>query len=104
MIERILYTADATTEGRPRRACTNLGRSAGCRLGRSGGDGWNGRAWDEPGAAVRRRLFGLLSLPRVAAGKKLDLTGSRVTASVGIGPEREGGLCLAVTLDLEARY
>jgi len=42
------------------------------------------------------------SLLRVAAGKKLDLTGSRVTASVGIGPEREGGLGLAVTLDLEA--
>ena len=36
------------------------------------------------------------------AGRKIDLTGTRVTARVGIGPAREGGFGLAVALDLDA--
>jgi organic hydroperoxide reductase OsmC/OhrA len=103
MIKRILYTADATTEGgREGHARTSDGRldldlDVPEEMGGTG-------AWDEPGVAVRRRLFSPLPVQPAArrGGKKLDLTGSRVTASVGIGPEREGGLGLAVTLDLEA--
>ena len=41
-------------------------------------------------------------MARFAAGWKLDLTGSRVSARVGIGPVREGGLGLAAALDLNA--
>ena len=42
------------------------------------------------------------SMARFAAGWNLDLTGSRVTARVSIGPTREGGFGLAAGLDLHA--
>jgi Ohr subfamily peroxiredoxin len=104
MIKRILYTADATTEGgREGHARTSDGRldvdlDVPEEMGGTGGPGTN----PEQLFAVGYSACFQSSLLRVAAGKKLDLTGSRVTASVGIGPEREGGLGLAVTLDLEA--
>jgi Ohr subfamily peroxiredoxin len=42
------------------------------------------------------------ALLRFAAGRKLDLGSSRITARVGIGPVKQGGFGLAVALDLDA--
>jgi osmotically inducible protein OsmC len=42
------------------------------------------------------------ALLRIATGRKLDLSGSRITARVGIGLLRSGGLGLTAALDLEA--
>ena len=39
----------------------------------------------------------------VAQGRKLDASGSKVTAHVGIGPTGRGAFGLAVALDLHAR-
>jgi organic hydroperoxide reductase OsmC/OhrA len=39
---------------------------------------------------------------RLAAGRHLDLSDSRVTARVGIGPVPSGGFGLVAALDLEA--
>jgi osmotically inducible protein OsmC len=41
-------------------------------------------------------------LLRLATGRKLDLTGTRITARVGIGPLSSGGFGLAAALDLDA--
>ena len=41
-------------------------------------------------------------MQRYAAGRKLDLSDSRVTARVGIGTLESGGLGLVASLDLEA--
>jgi osmotically inducible protein OsmC len=42
------------------------------------------------------------ALLRIAAGRKLDVSDSRITARVGIGALRSGGFGLAAALDLEA--
>jgi organic hydroperoxide reductase OsmC/OhrA len=42
------------------------------------------------------------ALLRIAVGKKLDLSDSRITARVGIGPSQSGGFGLAASLDLDA--
>jgi Ohr subfamily peroxiredoxin len=42
------------------------------------------------------------SLLRFASVRKLDLTDTRITARVGIGPVKGGGFGLAATLDLDA--
>jgi osmotically inducible protein OsmC len=42
------------------------------------------------------------ALLRIAAGRKLDLSDSRITARVGIGISKRGGFGLAAALDLEA--
>jgi Ohr subfamily peroxiredoxin len=42
------------------------------------------------------------ALLRIAAGRRLDVTGSRITARVGIGPVGGGGFGLSVALDLDA--
>ena len=67
-------------------------------MGGSGGPGTN-----------PEQLFGVgyaacfqSALLRHAAGRKLDLRGSRITARVGIGTLESGGLGLAAALDLEA--
>jgi hypothetical protein len=62
------------------------------------------RAGHQPGAALRDRLCGLRPdlATAVAAGRKLDLGSSRLTAVVGIGPGEQGGFGLAVALDLDA--
>ena len=41
-------------------------------------------------------------MERFAAGRKLDLSGSRVTARIGIGTLRTGGLGITAALDLVA--
>jgi lipoyl-dependent peroxiredoxin len=42
------------------------------------------------------------ALLRFASGRKLDLSDTRITARVGIGPLKSGGLGLKATLDLDA--
>jgi lipoyl-dependent peroxiredoxin len=42
------------------------------------------------------------ALLRIATGRKLDVSGSRITARVGIGLLKSGGFGLAAALDLEA--
>jgi organic hydroperoxide reductase OsmC/OhrA len=40
----------------------------------------------------------------VARGRKLDASGSTITARVGIGPTGQGGFGLSVALDLHAPH
>jgi lipoyl-dependent peroxiredoxin len=104
MIERILYTAEASSEGgRGGHARTSDGRldvelDVPTEMGGTGGPGTN----PEQLFAVGYSACFQSSLLRLAAGRRLDLTGTRVTARVGIGPAREGGFGLAVALDLDA--
>ena len=42
------------------------------------------------------------ALVRIAAGRELDLSSSRITARVGIGALKSGGFGLAAALDLDA--
>ena len=104
VIERILYTAEATAEGgREGHARTSDGRldvdlDVPSEMGGSGGPGTNPEQLFAAGYAACFQS----SMARVAAGWNLDLTGSRVTAHVGIGPARGGGFALAAALDLDA--
>ena len=104
MITRILYTAEATVEGgREGHARTADGRldlelDVPAEMGGSGGPGTN----PEQLFAVGYAACFQSSLLRLAAERKLDPTGSRVTARVGIGPAREGGFGLKAALDLAA--
>ena len=104
MIDRILYTAEATAEGgREGHARTSDGRldvglDVPTEMGGPGGPGTNPEQLFAAGYAACFQS----SMARFAAGWNLDLTGSRVTARVGIGPAREGGLGLVAALDLNA--
>jgi osmotically inducible protein OsmC len=100
----ILYTAEATaTGGREGHSRTSDGRvdvdlDVPTEMGGSGGPGTN----PEQLFAVGYAACFQSALLRFAFGRKLDLSGSRVTARVGIGTLRSGGLGLAVALDLDA--
>jgi osmotically inducible protein OsmC len=100
----ILYTAEATaTGGREGHARTSDGRvdvdlDVPSEMGGSGGPGTNPEQLFAAGYAACFQS----SLLRFATGRKLDLSGSRVTARVGIGPLKSGGFGLAAALDLEA--
>ena len=104
MIERILYTTEATTEGgRDGHARTSDGRldvklDVPTEMGGTGGPGTNPEQLFAAGYSACFQS----SLLRLAAGRKLDLNASRVTARVGFGPARGGGFGLAVSLDLDA--
>src|SRR6266576_113405 len=104
VIDRILYTAEATVEGgREGHARTSDGRldvdlDVPSEMGGAGGPGTNPEQLFAAGYAACFQS----SMARVAAGWNLDLTGSRVTAEVGIGPARGGGFGLAAALDLHA--
>src|SRR5215210_7881506 len=67
-------------------------------------DGRHGRTRHQPRAALRCWLRRLLPIGASADRhrRNLDLSGSRITARVGIGLLRSGGLGLAAALDLEA--
>ena len=67
-------------------------------LGGSGGPGTN----PEQLFAVGYAACFQSALLRIAAGRKLDLSGSRITARVGIGPLKSGGFGLEAALDLDA--
>lgn len=101
----ILYTAEATAiGGREGHAATSDGRievelDVPKELGGSGGPGTN----PEQLFAIGYAACFQSSLLRFANGRRgVDLGGSRVTARVGIGPLKGGGLGLAVALDLDA--
>jgi len=100
----ILYTAEATaTGGREGHARTSDGRldvdlDVPSEMGGKGGLGTNPEQLFAAGYAACFQS----ALIRIAFGRKLDLTGSRITARVGIGPVNEGGFGLAAALDLDA--
>jgi Ohr subfamily peroxiredoxin len=106
MLERpeILYTAEAAaTGGREGHSATSDGRvdvelDVPKEMGGSGGPGTN----PEQLFAVGYAACFQSALLRFANGRGLDLSGSRVTARVGIGLLKSGGLGLAVALDLDA--
>jgi lipoyl-dependent peroxiredoxin len=98
----VLYTAEATvTGGREGHGRTSDGRldvdlDVPKEMGGTGGRGTN----PEQLFAVGDAACFQSSMRRFAAGR--DLSGTRITARVGIGPVKQGGLGLAVALDLDA--
>jgi lipoyl-dependent peroxiredoxin len=104
MKPEILYIAETTaTGGREGRAFTSDDRldvdlDVPRELGGSGGSGTNPEQLFAAGYAACFQS----ALMRIAAGRKLDLTDSRVTARVGIGTLDTGGFGLAAALDLDA--
>lgn len=98
-----LYTAEATAwGGREGRSATTRGNlelhlALPKELGGPGGDGTN-----------PEELFALgysscfhSALKLVAAGRKLDVSESAITARVGIGANESGGFVIAVELEAE---
>jgi osmotically inducible protein OsmC len=100
----VLYTAEATvTGGREGYGRTSDGRldvdlDVPKEMGGTGGPGTN----PEQLFAVGYAACFQSSMLRFAAGRKLDLSGTRITARVEIGPVKSGGFGLAVALDLDA--
>lgn len=106
-LTKILYTGEATvTGGREGHVRSSDGRleldlARPTEMGGSGGDGTNPEQIFAGGYAACFQS----ALYRIAAGRrdpKPDLSDSRLTARVGIGPNGRGGFGLAVTLDLHA--
>ncbi len=100
----ILYTAEATVVG----GREGHGRTSDDRLevdfdvpsemGGSGGPGTN----PEQLLALGWAACFQSSMQRYAFDRKLDLSGTRITSHIGIGPLKTGGLGLAASLDLDA--
>src|SRR2546426_9072724 len=94
VIDRILYTAEATVEGgREGHARTSDGRldvdlDVPSEMGGPGGLGTNPEQLFAAGYAACFQS----SMARFAAGWELDLTRARRTALVGIRPARRGGV------------
>jgi osmotically inducible protein OsmC len=103
-LRKVLYTAEASAEGgRDGRARTGDGRlevelDVPAEIGGAGGPGTNPEQLFAAGwaACFQTVLIG------VALKRKLDLTGSRVTARVGLGPAAGDGFGLTAALDLDA--
>src|SRR4051794_28243845 len=101
---QILYTAEATAiGGREGHSWTSDGRvdvalDVPRELRGSGGPGTNPEQLFATGYAACFQS----ALLRIAAGRKLDVSDSRITARVGIGPSPGGGFGLAAALDLDA--
>jgi len=99
----ILYTAEAVvTGGREGRARTSDGRldvdlDVPSEMGGTGGPGTNPEQLLAAGYAACFQS----ALLRYAAGRGLDLSGSTITARVGIGPLEGGGFGLAVKMHVE---
>jgi Ohr subfamily peroxiredoxin len=100
----ILYTAEATvTGGREGHARTSDGRldvdlDVPSEMGGTGRPGTNPEQLFAAGYAACFQS----ALLRIASGRKLDLSGSRITARVGIGLLESGGFGLSAALDLDA--
>jgi len=100
----VLYTAEATvTGGREGHGRTSDGRlevdlDVPSEMDGSGGPGTNPEQLFAAGYGACFQS----ALLRIGTGRKLDLTGSRITARVSIGPLASGGFGLAVGLDLHA--
>jgi len=103
-LSKVLYTAEATVEGgRQGRGRTSDDRlvvdlDVPAELGGTGGPGTNPEQLFATGYAACFQS----ALLRIASGRKLDATGSRITARVNLGPLATGGFGLSVALDLEA--
>ena len=103
-MDRVLYTAEAVVEGgRAGHGRTSDGRldvqlSVPIELSGDGGSGTN----PEQLFAVGYAACFQSALLRVARGRNLDATDSRITSRVGLGPTGHGGFTLAVSLDLHA--
>ena len=101
---QILYTAVATaTGGREGHSRTSDGRvdvdlDVPTEMGGPGGPGTNPEQLFAAGYAACFQS----ALLRIAAGRGIDTTGSRITARVGIGLLSTGGFGLAAALDLDA--
>src|SRR5882762_929263 len=104
VIDQILYTAEATvTGGREGHARTSDGRldvdlDVPSEMGGTGGPGTNPEQLFAAGYGACFQS----ALLRIATGRKLDVTGWRITARVGLGPLATGGFGLAAALDLHA--
>ena len=100
----ILYIAEATAlGGREGHARTSDGRldvdlDVPTALGGTGEAGTNPEQLLAAGWAACFQS----SMMRYAAMRKVDLSGARVTARIGIGTLKSGGLGLAASLDLDA--
>ena len=100
----VLYTAEATvTGGREGQGRTSDGRldvdlDVPSEMGGGGGPGTNPEQLFALGYAACFQS----ALLRVAGGRKLDVSDSRITARVGIGPLKSGGFGLTAALDLDA--
>jgi Ohr subfamily peroxiredoxin len=101
---KILYIAEATaTGGREGHSRTSDGRidvdlDVPAEMGGTGGPGTNPEQLFAAGYAACFQS----AMLRYATTRKLDLSDSRVTARVGIGTLKSGGLGLAAALDLDA--
>src|ERR1700674_3618829 len=101
---KVLYTAEATAEGgREGHARTSDGRlsidlDVPAEMGGARGPGTNPEQLFATGYAACFQS----SLLRIAAGHMLDVSGSRITARIGIGPLSSGGFGLSAALDLDA--
>jgi Ohr subfamily peroxiredoxin len=101
---KVNYTAEATvTGGREGHARTSDGRldvelDVPSEMGGAGGPGTNPEQLFAAGYAACFQS----ALLRIASGHKLDVSGSRITARVGIGPLGSGGFGLSAALDLDA--
>jgi lipoyl-dependent peroxiredoxin len=104
VISKILYTAEATAEGgRGGHVSSADGRldlalDVPAEMGGEGGHGTNPEQLFAAGYAACFQS----ALLRLAAGQKLAIPRSKLTARVGIGPAGEGGFGLTVALDLDA--
>jgi osmotically inducible protein OsmC len=103
---KILYTAEAVVEGgRAGHGRTSDGRldvdlSVPEGLGGNGGTGTNPEQLFAVGYAACFQSAFL----NVANGRKLDVTDSRITSRVALGPTGHGGMTLAVALDVHAPH
>ena len=104
MNPKILYTAEASvTGGREGQGRTTDGRLAvdfdvPSKMGGPGGPGTN----PEQLLALGWAACFQSSMQRYAGERKLDLSGTRITSRIGIGPVDTGGFGLAAALDLDA--
>lgn len=104
MITKVLYTGEATAEGgrgghvRTPDGRLDLALDVPAEMGGSGGPGTNPEQLFAAGyaACFQSALLG------VAAGQKLAIPRSKLTARVGIGPTSDGGSGLTVALDFDA--
>src|SRR5580704_3058819 len=93
----VLYTAEATvTGGREGHARTSDGRldvdlDVPAEMGGAGGPGMNPEQLFAAGYAACFQS----ALLRIASGRKLDVSGSRIIARIGIGPLSSGGFGLS---------
>jgi osmotically inducible protein OsmC len=101
---KILYTAEATVEGgRSGRVRTDDGRldvqlDVPAGLGGEGGQGTNPEQLFAAGYASCFHQ----ALQSVAGERDVDISASRLTARVGLGPREGGQFALTVELDLDA--